>query len=424
MYRFNKKLKTLLSMIAFCVVLTISMKTEVFAAQASVTGPGTVRAGDTIILTLTVSSQGSFGIEGKLSYDSSVVTFQGMSAEISGWKVENNGNKFVIYDDALSNPLGGSSAVAKMTFKVNQNVPAGTAVNISLTDLISTDGNSENNIGNANYSIKIARPLSTNNSLSAIYIDGVNLVPAFNENVLNYDAGEVEYAVTSLNISAVPREGTSIVSINGNSLNVGNNIISITVTAENGLTRTYTVNVRRKQDPNYVPDSNASLSSITINQGILSPAFSPDITEYIVYLPYESKTISAIGTAESVKAQGVIGSGEVNLSLGENHIAVTGKAEDGTEKQYNITVVVMPEYSGEVTEAETEEATNEEATTEEATEETTMEETTESVTAVADNSHDNKGGVNIIIVVILVIVSAVAGFIVCYILAKKKIIIK
>lgn len=417
MYRINKKIKTLLSMIMFCVVLTICMKTNVFASQAVVTGPGTVRAGDTIILTLTVSSQGSFGIEGKLSYDSSVVTFQGMSAEISGWKVENNGNKFVIYDDALSNPLGGSSAVAKMTFKVNPNIAAGTAVNISVTDLISTDGNSENNIGNANYSISIARPLSTNNSLSAIYIDGVNLVPVFNENVLNYDAGEVEYAVTNLNISAVPREVTSIVSINGNSLNVGNNIISITVTAENGSTRTYTVNVRRKQDPNYVPDSNASLSSITINQGILSPAFSPDITEYIVYLPFESKTISAIGTAESVKAQGVIGSGDVNLSLGENHIAVTGKAEDGTEKQYNITVVVMPEYSGEVTEAATEEAT-----TEETTEETTIDETTESATDVADNSPENKGGVNIIIVVILVIVSAVAGFIVCYILAKKKII--
>lgn len=417
MYRINKKIKTLLSMIMFCVVLTICMKTNVFASQAVVTGPGTVRAGDTIILTLTVSSQGSFGIEGKLSYDSSVVTFQGMSAEISGWKVENNGNKFVIYDDALSNPLGGSSAVAKMTFKVNPNIAAGTAVNISVTDLISTDGNSENNIGNANYSISIARPLSTNNSLSAIYIDGVNLVPVFNENVLNYDAGEVEYAVTNLNISAVPREVTSIVSINGNSLNVGNNIISITVTAENGSTRTYTVNVRRKQDPNYVPDSNASLSSITINQGILSPAFSPDITEYIVYLPFESKTISAIGTAESVKAQGVIGSGDVNLSLGENHIAVTGKAEDGTEKQYNITVVVMPEYSGEVTEAATEEAT-----TEETTEETTIDDTTESATAVADNSPENMGGVNIIIVVILVIVSAVAGFIVCYILAKKKII--
>ena len=417
MYRINKKIKTLLSMIMFCVVLTICMKTNVFASQAVVTGPGTVRAGDTIILTLTVSSQGSFGIEGKLSYDSSVVTFQGMSAEISGWKVENNGNKFVIYDDALSNPLGGSSAVAKMTFKVNPNIAAGTAVNISVTDLISTDGNSENNIGNANYSISIARPLSTNNSLSAIYIDGVNLVPVFNENVLNYDAGEVEYAVTYLNISAVPREVTSIVSINGNSLNVGNNIISITVTAENGSTRTYTVNVRRKQDPNYVPDSNASLSSITINQGILSPAFSPDITEYIVYLPFESKTISAIGTAESVKPQGVIGSGDVNLSLGENHIAVTGKAEDGTEKQYNITVVVMPEYSGEVTEAATEEAT-----TEETTEETTIDETTESATAVADNSPENMGGVNIIIVVILVIVSAVAGFIVCYILAKKKII--
>lgn len=421
MYRYNKKIKTWFSMIVFCVVLTICMKTKVFASQAAVTGPGTVRAGDTIVLTLTVSSQGSYGIEGKLSYDSSVVTFQGISAEISGWKVENNGNKFVIYDDAISNPLRGSSAVAKITFKVNQNVAVGTAIKISLTDLISTDGNSENNLGNANYSVNIARPLSTNNSLSAIYIDGVNLVPAFNENVLNYDAGEVEYDVTQLNISAVPREVTSIISINGNSLNVGNNIISITVTAENGSTRTYTVNVRRKQDPNYVPDSNASLSSITINQGILSPAFSSDITEYIVYLPYESKTISATGTAESAMAQGVIGSGEINLSLGENHIVVTGKAEDGTEKKYNITVVVMPEYLGEAAEPETvTEAATEEATTEEVT----TEETTESATAVADNSPDNKSGMKIIVVVILIIVSAAVGFIICYILAKKKIIMK
>ena len=429
MNKITKKIRTIFIILICCVITALCMDTEVFAAQASLTGPTVVRAGDSIALNLVISAQGSYGIEGKLSYDNSLVTLQGITSAVSGWKAENNGNTFLAYDDAMTSPLGNNATVLKITFKVNQNVATGTAINISATGIVATNGNSESNLGNAVYTVNVARPLSGNNSLSSINIDGVNLAPAFNENTLNYDAGEVEYSVNKLNVSAVPKEGTAKVSISGNSLNVGSNTIKIVVTAENGATKTYTVNVIRKQDPNYVASDNASLGSISLSVGILSPSFSPDITEYIVYLPNEIKTISATGIAADSKAQGVNGSGDVSLVSGENHISVVGKAEDGTEKEYRITVIVMPEYSGQVPEPETPtEETTEDATKpeNEGTTGTDLEdETGETTTEVTEinYSSDNKNNsprINLYIVIVLVVLAAAIGFFACYLWQNKR----
>ena len=429
MNKITKKIRTIFIILICCVITALCMDTEVFAAQASLTGPTVVRAGDNIALNLVISAQGSYGIEGKLSYDNSLVTLQGITSAVSGWKSENNGNTFLAYDDAMTSPLGNNATVLKITFKVNQNVATGTAINISATGIVATNGNSESNLGNAVYTVNVARPLSGNNSLSSINIDGVNLAPAFNENTLNYDAGEVEYSVNKLNVSAVPKEGTAKVSISGNSLNVGSNTIKIVVTAENGATKTYTVNVIRKQDPNYVASDNASLGSISLSVGILSPSFSPDITEYIVYLPNEIKTISATGIPADSKAQGVNGSGDVSLVSGENHISVVGKAEDGTEKEYRITVVVMPEYSGQVPEPETPtEETTEDATEpeNEGTTGTDLEdETGETTTEVTEinYSSDNKNNsprINLYIVIVLVVLAAAIGFFACYLWQNKR----
>ena len=126
--------------------------------------------------------------------------------------------------------------------------------------------------------------------------------------------------------------------------------MSVVVKAENGATKTYKIAVTRKQDPNYVASSNASLKGITISAGSISPAFTGDKTDYIVYLPYEyaGKSFTATGTAADSKASGVTG-GTINaLVEGVNKTTVVCKAENGTQKIYTITVVVMPPYNGNV----------------------------------------------------------------------------
>lgn len=413
MVRMKKRIRILpglLTALALVVALAATfMAITVFAASASISGPGTVRAGDTITLTLNVSDSGKYGIEGNLSYDSGVVTFQSITASVGGWKAENSGGKFIVYDDGMSKPLGGSTEVAKITFKVNSGVSAGTAIRISATGLVSTDGTNESSLGTASYSTSVAKPLSQNNNLSSLKIDGVNLSPSFGRDTLSYNAGEVDYSVSKLNVTAVAEDSSSNVKISGNQLSVGSNTVSIVVTAQNGSAKTYKISVTRKKDPNYVAGSNASLSEITLSAGTLSPEFSADITEYVVYVPYEVKSISAKGTAADSKAQGVTNCDDAEIKLGENLISVIGKAEDGTEKKYNITVIVMPKYSGKVPEIEFG------ADAVQNTEEITTEAASEAETdAVADNNNvvkkKSNGVVTMIIVVILMLLSVAVGF--------------
>ena len=328
----------------------MGMKMDFYAASASLTGPSTVRAGDTITLNLNISDEGKYGLEGTLNYDSSVVSFSSMSCNVSGWKVENNGNAIIVYDDALSNPINGYTTVLTLKFKVNSGVATGTAVNISVSGIVTTDGSAESNIGTASYSTTVAAPLSGNANLSSLSVSEGKLSPGFSAGTTSYSIGEVDYSVSKLNITYKTEDGKARVSVNGNSLAVGANTVSVVVTAENGATKTYKISVTRKQDPNYVASSNAALGSIAVSNGVISPAFSADKTDYIVYLPYEyvGKEFSVTGTAADAKAAGVTGGVISSLVEGVNTTTVICKAEDGTEKTYKITVVVMPQYNGVV----------------------------------------------------------------------------
>lgn len=379
----------------------LGSKMDFYAASASLTGPSTVRAGDTITLSLNVSDSGKFGLEGTLNYDSSVVSLSGMSCNVSGWKIENNGNAIIVYDDALSNPLGGGTSVLTLTFKVNNGVAAGTAVNISVGGIVTTDGSAESSLGTASYSVAVAAPLSGNANLSSLSVREGTLSPAFKAGTTSYSIGEVDYSVSKLNISYKTEDDKAKVSISGNNLAVGNNTVSVVVKAENGATKTYKISVTRKQDPNYVASSNAALGEITVSGGTISPAFVADKTDYIVYLPFEyvGKEFSVTGKAADAKASGVTGGTIEALVEGVNKTTVVCKAEDGTEKTYNITVLVMPEYTGEIPNID--DITGEEPETEDSTE---LEPSTEDN---IDINNGDKGGVNpIAVIVILLLIGA------------------
>lgn len=347
---YNKKHIIGIYVLVFVVAVMAMLGTclDALAASASLTGPDTVRAGDTITLTLNISDTGKYGLEGTLNYDSSQVTLQSMESKMSGWKVESNGNSLIVYDDAMANPINGGQAVLTLKFKVSNNLATGTNISISIGNIVTTDGNTESNISAATYSVSIARPLSGNANLSSLTIKGYDLSPAFSAGTTSYSLGEVDYSVSKLEISYKTEDSNAKVNVSKNTLNVGKNTITITVTAENGATKEYKVTVTRKQDPNYKQNNNADLKSLTVNMGMLSPEFKTEIGAYVVYLPFEcvGKTFKATGTMSDGKAQGATGGTIDALVEGMNTVTVVGVAEDGTEKTYTITVVVMPKYEG------------------------------------------------------------------------------
>jgi hypothetical protein len=91
--------------------------------------------------------------------------------------------------------------------------------------------------------------LSSNADLGSITISGVTLTPAFNKNVTSYTA-KVGNDTTSLSITATAADSKATVNITGNTnLKVGANTVKVTVTAEDGTTKVYTIVVTRSDAP-------------------------------------------------------------------------------------------------------------------------------------------------------------------------------
>jgi hypothetical protein len=89
-----------------------------------------------------------------------------------------------------------------------------------------------------------------NNYLSSLSIDGYTLTPTFDTTITDGYSLIVPGQITTVNLSAVPLAASSTVTGAGMKvLNIGDNPFQITVTAKNGSTRTYNLNiVRNAQD--------------------------------------------------------------------------------------------------------------------------------------------------------------------------------
>ena len=123
-------------------------------------------------------------------------------------------------------------------------------------------------------------------SLKSLDVSGYTLTPTFNPNTQSYSMS-VGNNITALKVNAVANSSKSTVSVRGNSnFQVGMNTIYVTVTAENGNTKTYTVNVKRAGDGSETAtkSSNNYLSNILVGNGELDPAFTKETQTYSIKL--------------------------------------------------------------------------------------------------------------------------------------------
>ena len=314
------------------------------AASASLTGSKTVRAGDTLTLTLTVNGSGIVGGEGTLSYDTSLLTLKSIKQKIaSPWEVERKENKILFFDDKLENPINSTKAIMTFTFQIKSNVATGSKISVSITNLVLTTISSGETVS-ATYSATIAAPLSNNAKLSSLTVSNATISPQFQAGVYEYTA-EVPFETQALEVSAKAAQTGAKVTIDSPVLVPGKvTNVTVSVKAESGAVTTYTIAVSRAQDPNYVPDSNNKVLAIAVEEYFLSPVFSADQTEYIVWLPYETTTITVNAVAESQLSQIKVTGNEEPFKVGKNIIKVICTAEDGSERIYTITAMRQPQY--------------------------------------------------------------------------------
>lgn len=343
-----KKAIALLLVTLLCVTALLPITVSAAGASATLTGPAAVRAGDTITLTLSLNGSGLYGASGTLSYDANQVTLTGTKQVIaSPWMVEFNGNNFVAYDNNLTNPIKGNTALFTLTFKV-KNVAEGTAIKIAYTGVTASDGSADANVGTVTYQKNVAAPLSGNNELQSLTVSNATISPAFSAGVTDYTA-EVPFEVSKLQVAATAADAKAKVTVNSPNLTPnGTTKVTVTVTAESGAKKVYTISVKRANDPNYVASGNNALSNIKVDGFLLSPAFDKDTTQYVVWLPYETTSVNVTGTAADKKASVETVGGDSLAAGQDNTVKVICTAENGDKKQYTVIVKRAAAHDGTV----------------------------------------------------------------------------
>ena len=181
--------------------------------------------------------------------------------------------------------------------------------------------------------------LSDDATLSALSLSGIDF-GTFSSTATSYTA-DVGNGVATTTVTATANHSEASVSIAPGaevSLAEGSNEITVTVTAEDGLTTgTYTVTVTRAAPP--VASNDATLSALSLS-GIDFGSFSSTVTSYTAAVGNRVGTTTVTATANHAGASVSIAPGtEVTLAEGSNGITVTVTAQDGlTTNTYTVTV--------------------------------------------------------------------------------------
>jgi hypothetical protein len=176
-------------------------------------------------------------------------------------------------------------------------------------------------------------------TLKTLAVTGETLTPAFDPDVFEYRV-DVPNSTKEVTITTEKNHVMQTVEGDGKkTLATGTTLINeytVKVTAEDGEhTRGYNIIVARAD----LPSNDATLKTLTVSPGNLTPAFDPSITEYTVTTTAEKVTFTAAANHKFAKV-GNNGTIEAdNLELGvPRPVTIAVFAEDGTQQIYTITV--------------------------------------------------------------------------------------
>ena len=162
---------------------------------------------------------------------------------------------------------------------------------------------------------------SNDPTLKTLTVNGNNITVSDKMEFTTYDE--------TANIVATPNyQGANIQYENNKQLEVGNNIITITITSAGGLTKTYELNIIRQK----VLSTNNNIKKITID-GKEYKFKDNKIND--LFITSNKKTLNIKITPEDETAKITI-KGNDNLKAGDNTITIISKAESGNTQEYYI----------------------------------------------------------------------------------------
>lgn len=234
-----KKIKVILISL-FC--LLVIPKT-VFAASGkiNVSGTSTVVVGNNVTVTVTLSSSTLIGSwEMSLNYDKNYLQLRSATSESNGIRM------------AASTATGVKSKSYTFTFKTlkkgSTSVSVGGYLAYAYADLSEISLSSNSKKINIITQAELEASYSKNNNLASLGVEGFTLTPEFNANTLEYSVIVPEDTKNVNLTGTVQDKKASINGVGVQQVNQGNNKFLVTVKAENGSEKTYTINVDVKDE--------------------------------------------------------------------------------------------------------------------------------------------------------------------------------
>ena len=280
-----------LTLTLFLSIFLLNTNIKAASATISVKSNSSVVVGNTVKVTVTLSSSTSLGSwDFSIGYDTSLLRMTSSTAE--------SGQRSVGY-------VSGSGQTSK-TYTFNfKALKSGTAkVYVNNAEVYAFDESLMSvSKGSKSISIKtqaeIEASYSKNNYLKSLSVDGYDLSPSFDKETLEYTV-ELDSTVESINVNATVEDSKASI-IGGGEIAVveGSNTIELVVTAQNGNTRVYKIaaNVKEVNPINVevnnkkytvvkrksaltAPDNFKETTVVINNEEI--PAFYNEITDYTV----------------------------------------------------------------------------------------------------------------------------------------------
>ena len=296
--------------------LTILLSTLLFATNvnassfnANIVGNDTFESEITLyiqvnnLVDFNGACNGLCGLVGNLNYDTNKIELISLNA------LENfdltQGKTLVLYK---SNGVASGTKILSMKFK-NKSLAKDETTTITFSNVVASDGDKDINTSDASKTIKFVvkenentnnnnnqtnnntntnannntsnnttnkKPSSNttnkkeeakksdNNYLSSITLSDGNIT--FDKDVLTYDV-IVDYETTTIEIKANVEDDKATITGDGkHTLNVGSNVIKITIKAEDESERTYTLNINREEKDIVVDTDNEVIEDDTIEK--------------------------------------------------------------------------------------------------------------------------------------------------------------
>lgn len=232
-----------------------------------------------------------------------------------------------VYAQGLGLSVSSSSVAVGKTVKVTVSMPSGYfgTVVISSSDegVLSNGGDGVANIGDA-----AGYPTSQSFSFTAKGA-GSCTIKAYCTVVGDAEGNDAGGTITGASTNVTVTSASSNNDSNSNKDNKGN---SGSNTGNDSDANKDNENKEEKKS------SNASLGSLVISAGTLSPEFSAATKDYTATVDYSCSSLAVTANPADSKASVTSVTGNDSLEVGENTVSVVVTAEDGSTSTYNIVV--------------------------------------------------------------------------------------